>query len=117
MDLWQQQNGHYTVNTWLRDAPGLVWPETRPSRPAALSMKFFFDKYEFTSGGALGSLTLGLVVKELWRRRLPGLLASQVGRTLGVWGLIHVGFQPVINCWNRVPPVRADVTPTSCYPC
>ena len=42
-------------------------------------MKFFFDKYEFTSGGALGSLTLGLVVKELWRRRLPGLLASQVG--------------------------------------
>ena len=41
-------------------------------------MKFFFDKYEFTSGGALGSLTLGLVVKELWRRRLPGLLASQV---------------------------------------
>ena len=42
-------------------------------------MKFFFDKYEFTSGGALGSLTLGLVVKELWRRRLPGPLASQVG--------------------------------------
>ena len=45
---------------------------------AALSMKYFFDKYQFTSGGALGSLTLGLVVKELWRRRLPGLLASKV---------------------------------------
>ena len=42
-------------------------------------MKYFFDKYEFTSGGALGSLTLGLVVKELWRRRLPALLASEVG--------------------------------------
>lgn len=41
-------------------------------------MKYFFDKYQFTSGGALGSLTLGLVVKELWRRRLPGLLASKV---------------------------------------
>ena len=40
-------------------------------------MKYFFDKYQFTSGGALGSLTLGLVVKELWRRRLPSLLASK----------------------------------------
>ena len=34
-------------------------------------MKFFFDKYGFTSGGALGSLTLGLVIKELWARGWP----------------------------------------------
>jgi len=39
--------------------------------PAALVMKFFFDKYEFTSGGALGSLTLGLVIKEMWARGWP----------------------------------------------
>ena len=38
---------------------------------AALVMKFFFDKYNFTSGGALGSLTLGLVIKELWARGWP----------------------------------------------
>lgn len=41
-------------------------------------MKFFFDLYLFTSGGALASLFLGLVVKELWRHRLPGFLASKV---------------------------------------
>lgn len=34
-------------------------------------MKFFFDKYQFTSGGALGSLTLGLVIKEVWSSGWP----------------------------------------------
>ena len=42
---------------------------------AALFMKFIFDKYGFTSGGALGSLTLGLLVKELWARGQPGPFA------------------------------------------
>ncbi|KAL3133331.1 hypothetical protein ABBQ38_007206 [Trebouxia sp. C0009 RCD-2024] len=42
---------------------------------AALFMKFIFDKYNFTSGGALGSLTLGLLVKELWARGQPGPFA------------------------------------------
>ena len=42
---------------------------------AALFMKFIFDKYGFTSGGALGSLTLGLIVKELWARGQPGPFA------------------------------------------
>ena len=43
-------------------------------------MKYFFDKYGFTSGGALAALTLGLCVKELWRRRLPSFLSSEVRR-------------------------------------
>lgn len=43
----------------------------------ALSMKYFFDLYLFTSGGALAALFLGLVVKELWRRKLPGFLTSK----------------------------------------
>ena len=42
---------------------------------SALFMKFIFDKYNFTSGGALGSLTLGLCVKELWARGTPGMFA------------------------------------------
>lgn len=42
---------------------------------AALFMKFIFDRYGFTSGGALGSLTLGLLVKELWARGQPGPFA------------------------------------------
>lgn len=37
----------------------------------ALVMKFFFDKFNFTSGGALGSLTLGLVIKEMWAKGWP----------------------------------------------
>ena len=40
-------------------------------------MKFFFDKYHFESGGALGSLTLGLAVKELWASGQPRWLAHQ----------------------------------------
>ena len=69
-------------------------------------MKFFFDKYEFTSGGALGSLTLGLVVKELWRRRLPGLLASKV-RTPHQWGLDrddHRSLPPMLPLGARSMP-------------
>ena len=42
---------------------------------SALFMKFIFDRYNFTSGGALGSLTLGLCVKELWARGKPGMFA------------------------------------------
>jgi hypothetical protein len=42
---------------------------------SALFMKFIFDRYNFTSGGALGSLTLGLCVKELWARGKPGIFA------------------------------------------
>ena len=34
-----------------------------------------FDRYNFTSGGALGSLTLGLCVKELWARGMPAVFA------------------------------------------
>ncbi|KAL0035158.1 hypothetical protein WJX79_003931 [Trebouxia sp. C0005] len=33
------------------------------------------NQYNFTSGGALGSLTLGLCVKELWARGTPGMFA------------------------------------------
>ena len=42
---------------------------------SSLFMKFIFDRYGFTSGGALGSLTLGLVVKELWTRGQPQILS------------------------------------------
>ena len=42
---------------------------------SSLFMKFIFDKYGFTSGGGLGSLTLGLCVKELWARGQPELVA------------------------------------------
>ena len=38
-------------------------------------MKFIFDKYNFTSGGALGSITLGLFVKEFWTRGQPKLFS------------------------------------------
>lgn len=41
-------------------------------------MKYFFDQYHFESGGALAALSLGLTVKELWRRKWPKYLASQV---------------------------------------
>ncbi len=53
-------------------------PETVIYHPAALSMKYFFDQYDFESGGALAALTLGLTVKELWRRQWPRFLARQV---------------------------------------
>lgn len=41
-------------------------------------MKYFFDQFNFESGGALAALMLGLVVKELWRRQWPKFLALQV---------------------------------------
>ena len=47
---------------------------------AALTMKYFFDQFDFESGGALAALMLGLVVKEFWRRQWPRCLALQVGR-------------------------------------
>ena len=46
---------------------------------AALTMKYFFDKFNFESGGALAALMLGLAVKEMWRRQWPRFLAAQVG--------------------------------------
>ena len=46
---------------------------------AALTMKYFFDQFDFESGGALAALMLGLVVKEFWRRQWPRCLALQVG--------------------------------------
>ena len=42
-------------------------------------MKYFFDHFSFTSGGALGSLTLGLLVKELWKRGWPPGLSVDKG--------------------------------------
>lgn len=51
---------------------------------AALMMKFFFDKFDFTSGGAMGSLTLGLVIKELWARGFPSF-ASREGAASGLY--------------------------------
>lgn len=44
---------------------------------SALSMKYFFDQYQFESGGALAALSLGLIVKELWKRQWPYFLAEQ----------------------------------------
>jgi hypothetical protein len=46
--------------------------------PAAWTMMYFFNQFGFQSGGILGALTLGLVVKELWRRSCPRPLALQV---------------------------------------
>lgn len=45
---------------------------------AALTMKYFFDQFNFESGGALAALMLGLLVKEFWRRQWPRCLALQV---------------------------------------
>ncbi|KAK9810538.1 hypothetical protein WJX72_012364 [[Myrmecia] bisecta] len=45
----------------------------------ALGMKFFFDRYNFTSGGAIGSLTLGLCLKEMYGRGWPGFMADGEG--------------------------------------
>ena len=50
-------------------------------------MKYFFDRYELTSGGALSALMLGLVVKELWRRRIPSFAADKVRSCLTYSGL------------------------------
>jgi hypothetical protein len=45
---------------------------------AAWAMMFFFTQFGFQSGGILAALTLGLGIKELWRRSCPRCLASQV---------------------------------------
>lgn len=57
--------------------------------PAALSMKYFFDQLHFESGGALAALTLGLTVKEMWRRQWPKLLARQVPPAQPLHPLLH----------------------------
>lgn len=46
---------------------------------AAWAMMYFFTQFGFQSGGILAALTLGLCVKELWRRSRPRCLALQVG--------------------------------------
>jgi hypothetical protein len=43
---------------------------------AVLLMKFFFDHFGFSSGGAIGAIIMGLVVKECWHRRWPAILAG-----------------------------------------
>eukprot|EP00884_Botryococcus_braunii_P018317 jgi/Botrbrau1/5169/Bobra.0172s0041.1 len=43
----------------------------------ALMMKYFFDHFNFSSAGALGAIVMGMVVKECWHRRWPGLLAEE----------------------------------------
>ncbi len=55
-----------------------VWSHPATSAYAALAAKYFFDQFDFESGGALAALTLGLFVKELWRRQWPKFLAAQV---------------------------------------
>lgn len=50
----------------------------------ALVMKFFFDKFNFTSGGALGSLTLGLVIKEIWARGWPAFACNEGKEPLSI---------------------------------
>lgn len=54
-----------------------VWKRVGVLIISALAMKYFFDEFHFESGGALAALTLGLVVKELWRRKLPKYLADK----------------------------------------
>ena len=45
---------------------------------AAWASMYFFTRFGFQSGGILAALTLGLGIKELWRRSCPRCLASQV---------------------------------------
>jgi hypothetical protein len=40
-------------------------------------MKFFFDRYDFTSSGAVAALVQGLLAKELWKRGLPRKLSGK----------------------------------------
>lgn len=63
-------------------------------------MKYFFDLYLFTSGGALAALFLGLVVKELWRRKLPGFLTSKVRQEAALMDprqLIAAGSEDILS--------------------
>ena len=43
---------------------------------AVLLMKYFFDRYGFTSSGAIAALVQGLLAKELWKRGLPKQIAG-----------------------------------------
>ena len=91
---------------------------------AALAMKFFFDKYNFESGGALGSLTLGLAVKELWASGQPRWLAHQDSGsdfTRSVSRLLCVRWcsQCACHCAPNLVHVvtRARVGPASIWGC
>lgn len=53
------------------------WHEEPVAFRAALVMKFFFDRFNLTSGGAMGSLTLGLVIKEIWGRGWPSFAHNE----------------------------------------
>ncbi|EIE25667.1 hypothetical protein COCSUDRAFT_46326 [Coccomyxa subellipsoidea C-169] len=48
-----------------------------------LLMKYFFDRYGFTSSGAIAALVQGLLAKELWKRGLPKALAGESGPQMG----------------------------------
>ena len=39
-------------------------------------MKYFFDHYNFTSAGAIASLVMGLLAKELWKRGKPAIVSG-----------------------------------------
>jgi hypothetical protein len=43
---------------------------------AALTLKYLFDHYDFTSSGAISALVQGLLAKELWKRGLPKRVAG-----------------------------------------
>lgn len=43
---------------------------------AALTVKYFFDHYNFTSAGAIASLVMGLLAKELWKRGKPAIVSG-----------------------------------------
>lgn len=43
---------------------------------AALTVKYLYDHFEFTSSGAISALVQGLLAKELWKRGLPKLVAG-----------------------------------------
>lgn len=63
---------------------------------AALVMKFFFDKFNFTSGGALGSLTLGLVIKEIWARGWPAFACNE-GTFYNICPGVHLTLHDILE--------------------
>ena len=84
----------------------------------ALVMMFFFNKFNFTSGGAIGSLTLGLVIKELWARGWPSW-ASQEGDpcfharrsfAIDVEHISHVKNVSVNEFWSAVTSPETSCT-------
>lgn len=76
------------------------WPafaERWGSGWVALMQKYFFDHFNFSSAGALGAIVMGLVVKELWHRRWPHILAGSTPALLWDEHILHFRFLPR---WN-----------------